>query len=193
MNFFTAAVSVAAMISSAAAAISFTSPNYGFWYTNAPNFMTITSTDASELYATVRFTSCNECFSLSVTTNTTVPVTLPRRFRSNNYLNLFAISNLYNTASTAVNVIDTLCVTAGNPCQKPCGRKSRDSRRSRGCGYYAEDSQAQQEQSELVYIEHDSEEAKALQAQQEQAAADLAEDLLAINAPANEAPQVVEA
>lgn len=180
MNFFTAAVSVAALISSAAAAISFTSPNYGFWYTNVPNFMTITSTDPSELYATVRFTSCDECFSLSVTTNTTVPVILPRRFRSTNYLNLYAISNLYNAASTSVNVIDSLCVTAGNPCAKPCDRKSRSSRR--GCGYYAEDSQAQKEQAELVYVEHDSEEAKAFQAQQEQAIADLAEDILAIQA-----------
>lgn len=183
MNFVAIAVSAAALISSVAATISFTLPTPGsFWYTKTPNYMNILSDDPAEQYATVRFSSCRQCFSLTVATNTAVPIVLPRHLRSNNYLNLYAISNTFSTASTIVNVIDTLCVTAGNPCKKPCNWERRG-----GCGFYAQDSaNAEQEvsQAELAYIAHDSDEAKALQAQQEQAVADLADDILAIESVA---------
>lgn len=179
MNLIAIAVSAAALISSVAANISFALPTSGaIWYTRTPNYMSVISNNAAEQYATVRFSACRECFALTVATNTTVPIILPRHFRSNNYLNLFAVSNSMNTASTLVSVIDSLCIVPGNPCKKPCKWERR-----RGCGYYAQESanaENDASQAELVYVAHDSEEAKAMKAQQEQAAADLAEDILAI-------------
>lgn len=178
MNLIAIAVSAAALISSVAANISFSLPTAGsLWYTRTANYMNVQSDNSAEQYATVRLSACRECFSLTVATNVTVPVVLPRYFRSNNYLNLYAISNSGNTASTMVSVIDTLCVVPGNPCKKPCKWERR------GCGYYAQDSanaEHDASQAELVYIAYGSDEAKALQAQQEQAAADLAEDIKAI-------------
>lgn len=179
MNLFAAALSIAALISSVAATITFQQPISGtFWYTKTPNFVQLISNNDQEKFATIRFSSCRECFSLTVATNTTVPIVLPRTIRRNNMLNLYAISNMRNTAYAMVNVIDTLCVTAGASCydKLPCDRR-------RGCGYYAEnsaDSQQEANQAELVYIAYESAEAKALQAAQDQAAADLAADILAI-------------
>lgn len=186
MNIIATAIAVSAFISSAAATISFASPLPGsIWYTGTPNYLSIVSDNPDEISATVRFTNNRECFSLSVLTSSTVPVVLPRQFRSCNYLNIYAVSNLYGTASTIVNVLDSLCVTPGNTsvspyidsCAKPCAYVRR------GCGYYAsESSHAHHEtsHSELVHIHHDSEEAKALQAIQDKATEDLAEDILAI-------------
>ena len=178
MNLISIAISAAALISTVAAKISFSLPTSGsIWYTRTPNYMSIVSDNSAEQYATVRLSACRECFSLTVATNSTVPVVLPRHFRSNNYLNLYAISNSMNTASTMVSVIDTLCVVAGNPCKKPCKWERR------GCGYYAQDSANAENdatQAELSYVAHDSSEAKAMQAQQEQAVADLAEDIISV-------------
>lgn len=186
MNFIATAIAVSAFISSAAANIVFTSPVAGsIWYTNTPNYLTITSDNVDEVSATVRFTSNCECFTLSVLTNSTVPVVLPRHLRSNNYLNIYAVSNLYGTATTIVNVINSLCVNAASTCITPytdaCATPCAPIRR--GCGYYASElSQAHQEtcHTELVHIAHDSEEAKALQALQDKAADELAEDILAL-------------
>ncbi len=192
MNLLAAALSFAALISSISATITFQQPISGiFWYTNAPNFLQIVSTNAEERFATIRFSSCRECFSLSVLTNTTVPIVLPRRIRRDNMLNMYAISNQRNTAYAMVNVIDTLCVTAGNSCydKLPCDRR-------RGCGPYAENAaEAQQEvnQAELVYIAYESDEAKALQAAQEQAAADLAADILALQSDQKADPSLPSA
>ena len=189
MNLIAAAISIAALISTVAADITFSLPYGGtFWYTKTPNYMNVMSNNAEERFATVRFSGCNQCFSLSVQTNTTVPVVLPRHIRRNNYLDLYAISNFYNTAWTSVNVIDTLCVTAGQSCydKLPCER--------RGCGYYAENNaNAQQEacQAELAYVAYDSAEAKAMRAEQEQAVADLAQDIQAMESSASQ-PQASE-
>lgn len=180
MNLITAAISAAALIGAVVAEISFSLPYAGtFWYTQTPNYLNVLSTNSEERFATIRFSGCNECFALSVTTNTTVPVVIPRNIRRNTHLNLYAISNFQNTAWSSVNVIDTLCVTAGNSCydKLPCEGKRR-----RGCGYYAEnDVNSQQSasasQSELAYVEYDSEEAKVMQSEQAQAAADLAQDI----------------
>lgn len=185
MNLFATAIAVSVMISSAAANIVFTSPVAGsIWYTNTPNFLTIVSDNPDEISATVRFNSNRECFTLSVLTNSTVPVVLPRELRSNNYLNIYAISNLYGTATTIVNVINPLCAAAVNACVNPytnsCIKPCASVRR--GCGYYASEiNEAHQEtcHSELVHIDHESVEAKALQALQEKAADELAEDILA--------------
>lgn len=179
MNLIAAAISIATLFSAVAAEISFKLPTGGtFWYTKVPNYLNIMSTNVEEKFATVRFSGCNECFSLSVMTNTTVPIVLPRYFRRSNYINLYAISNFRNTAWTTVNVIDTLCVTGGQSCydKLPCDRR-------RGCGYYAENSaNAQQEvcQAELAYVEYGSAEADAMRAEQEQAAADLTQDIQAL-------------
>ena len=180
MNLISAALSIAALVSSVSAAIVFVQPISGsYWYTKTPNYINLQSNNPEEKFATIRFSSCNQCFSLPVTTNTTIPIVLPRFIRRNNILNLYAISDQYNTAYTTVNVIDTLCATAGDSCyDKPaCGRRG-------GCGLYAESSaEAQQEankaESELVYIAYESAEAKTLLSAQEQAVADLAADLLA--------------
>ena len=186
MNLFTAAISIAALISAVAAEISFSLPLGGsFWYTKTPNYIKVMSNNAEERFATVRFSGCNQCFSLAVTTNTTVPVVIPRHLRRSNYLNLYAISNFSNTAWTTVNVIDTLCVTAGRSCydKLPCDRKF-------GCGFYSENSaDSQQEvcQSRLAYVQYDSAEAKAMQAQQEQASADLAQDIQAMESSVSQA------
>lgn len=182
MNLIAIAISAAALISSVTANINFVLPTTGsLWFTRTVNYMNIVSDNAAEQYATVRLSSCRECFSLTVSTNATVPVVIPRHFRSINYINLYAISNSGNTANTMVSVIDTLCVVPGNPCKKPCKKPCKWERR--GCGYYGQDSvEAQQDasQAELVYISHDSDEAKAMQAEQEQAVADLDEDIKAI-------------
>ena len=184
MNLLAAAISIAALISTVAAEISFALPQAGFWYTKTPNFLNILSTNSEEKFATVRFSGRSDCFSLSVMTNTTVPVVLPRHIRRNNYVNLYAISNFYNTAWTTVNVIDTLCVTAGRSCYDnlPCERRL-------GCGSYAENTaNAQQDacQAELSYVDYNSEEAKSMRSEQEKAAADLAQDILAIESSASE-------
>ena len=190
MNIIATAIAISAFISSAAATISFASPLPGsIWYTGTTNYLSIVSDNPDEVSATVRFTNNRECFTLSVLTSSTVPIVLPRQLRSCNYLNIYAISNLYGTAATIVNVLDSLCVSPANTsvrpyvdiCDKPCASVRR------GCGYYAsETSQAHQEtcHSELVHIDHNSEEAKALQALQDKAAEELAEDILAIQSAA---------
>lgn len=188
MNLIAAAISAAVLIGTVAADISFSLPYGGsYWYTKTPNYLNVLSTNVEENFATVRFSGDNQCFSLAIQTNSTVPVVLPRHIRRNTYLNLYAISNFRNTAWTAVNVIDTLCVTAGRSCydKLPCERRT-------GCGYYAENSANLQQaacQSELAYVENGSAEAKAMQAEQEQAAADLAQDLKEMESSAPQAQQ----
>lgn len=174
MNLIAVVLSVASFVSTISALITFEQPISGtYWYNNAPGFVNLVSDNAEEKFATIRFSSCRECFSLTVMTNSTVPIVLPRRMRRIDMLNMFAISNFRNTAYAMVNVIDTMCITAGD--KIPCERR-------RGCGPCSENASdaSQEAQAELAYISYESDEAKALQAAQDQAAADLAADLLAM-------------
>lgn len=179
MNFITVSAALAAFVASVSALITITPTAGTFWYTNTPNYFQISSTDAAETYATVRFTGSCDCTQLTVTTNTSVPFVFPRQLRATNYLNIYAVSNLSNTAYSFVNVVNSLaCGPCASPCASPCaGRVSR-----RGCGYYAEQAQAEQNQAcqaELKFVAADSEEARAAQAQQELAQQHLSEDLIA--------------
>ena len=86
-----------------------------------------------------------------------------------------------NTATSFVYVANSLPCGPCGPVAPGCGRASR-------CGrvYAQEDSQQADAacHSELLFIEPSSEQAQALQAEQEQAARDLADDLLAAEADA---------
>ena len=177
MNFYALAFSVAAMFSSASALITFIAPSSGsFWYANVPNYLQINSDNSAETSATVRFSSCKQCFAMSVPVNTSMPVVIPRHIRDANFLNIYAVSNSFNTATSFVYVANNLPCA---PCNAPCGRRSR-------CGrLYAEDGQEQADAAcfaELKYVDADSEEAKEMAAEQEQAARDLAEDVAAVDA-----------
>lgn len=177
MNFCAIAFSItAALVSSASALITFTAPSTGsVWYANVPNYFQISSDNSAETSATVRFASCKQCFALSVPVNTSMPVVIPRHIRGSNFLNLYAVSNSGNTATSFVYVANNLPC---NPCAPPCARRGR-------CGrLYAEEGSEQAEEgasclAELSYIDINSPEAEALRAEQDQAMLDLAEDIAA--------------
>jgi hypothetical protein len=179
MNFYALAFSVAALFSSASALISFVTPSSGaVWYAAVPNYMQIDSDNSLETSATVRFSSCRQCFSMSVPVNASIPVIIPRYIRDSNYLTIYAISNSLNTATNAVFVANNLPCA---PCATPCDRRSRGR-----CGrLYAEDGSEQADATcyaELKFVDDDSEEAKQMNQEQEQAARDLAEDVAAVDA-----------
>ncbi len=177
MNFYALTFSVVAMFSSASALISFLTPTAGsMWYANVPNYMQINADNSLETTATVRFSSCNQCFALDVFTNSSQPVVIPRRIREASMLNIYAVSNLLNTTTSFVYVANNLPCA---PCVTPCARRSR-------CGrFYAEDGAEQVDAAcfaELKFVDDNSEQAKQMSADQQQAALDLNEDLAAFNA-----------
>lgn len=191
MNLSSALIVLAALIGSAFAQISFNMPRYDeTWYSKAKNYLNIISNNPLEQFATVSFFNDNRCMSLTVKVNHVIPIVLPRPLRSGTFLNVFAISNINSPAYTRVTVVDNLCDPIQNSCIKPCPS------RRRGCNIYsAEDvgESASEEAmcaAETVYIPFDSEEAKALDAQQALAVQHLAEDIKLIEACNAEQEQI---
>lgn len=191
MNYLSLALVVTHLVSSAQALITFSAPVYGsVWYTSYPNSLTLVSDNPSEAYANVRISGCRDCFDIPVYTNQTTPIYIPRNLRDNTGLNIYATSNMGNTASTGVILVNPFAsqccgkASKGKACcesdsygQSSCGK--RPSCRNRCQLFGDEEAVAGAESTEagMVAVDPISEDGKLALAAQEVASIQMFEDL----------------
>jgi len=190
MNYLSLAMVMASLMSSAQGLITFSQPTYGsIWYTNFPNNLSLVSDNASEAFANVRISGCRDCFEIPVYTNQTIPVYVPRNLRESSGLNIYAVSNLENTATSGVILVNPFATS--NCCRRSC--------RERCCPCSEEGSASGAADAPLEAVDPSSTAGLLALASQEAASIEMFEDIqlqsdsLATFAAAQELPQELAA